>query len=80
MVFLQLRQQTETVQGVVALSKEGEEEVVSKQMIKWVNGVSVSAHEIVGFEIERWGADVRFVGCGLLVCWADWVARIHRPR
>ena len=42
MVFLQLRQQTETLQAVVALSKEGEEEVVSKQMIKWVNGVLVS--------------------------------------
>jgi aspartyl/asparaginyl-tRNA synthetase len=43
MVFLQLRQQTETVQGVVALSKDGEEEAVSKQMIKWVNGVPVSS-------------------------------------
>jgi hypothetical protein len=42
MVFLQLRQQTHTLQGVVGLSKDGEEEVVSKQMIKWVNGVSVS--------------------------------------
>lgn len=42
MVFLQLRQQTHTLQGVVGLSKDGEDEVVSKQMIKWVNGVSVS--------------------------------------
>lgn len=42
MVFLQLRQQTHTLQGVVGLSKDGEDDVVSKQMIKWVNGVSVS--------------------------------------
>jgi hypothetical protein len=43
MVFLQLRQQTETLQGVVAISKEGEEEegVVSRQMVKWAGGISV---------------------------------------
>lgn len=49
MAFLQLRQQTHTLQGLVGISKEGEEAegVVSKQMVKWVTGISLESIVVV---------------------------------
>jgi hypothetical protein len=47
MAFLTLRQQTATLQGVLVVGgKEGDDgPIVSKQMLKFVNGIPVSAHK-----------------------------------
>jgi aspartyl-tRNA synthetase len=41
-VFLQFRQQTETLQGVLVASGEKDEHQVSKQMLKFAQGITVS--------------------------------------
>lgn len=41
-MFLQLRQQTETLQGVLVASGEKDEHQVSKQMLKFAQGIPVS--------------------------------------
>lgn len=41
-VFLQFRQQTETLQGVLVASGEKDEHQVSKQMLKFAQGIPVS--------------------------------------
>jgi hypothetical protein len=50
MAFLTLRQQTATLQGVLVVGgKEGDDgPIVSKQMLKFVNGIPVSAHKDPG--------------------------------
>ena len=40
-VFLQFRQQTETLQGVLVASGEKDENQVSKQMLKFAQGITV---------------------------------------
>lgn len=42
MVFLQFRQQTETLQGVLVQSKDTDEHQVSKQMLKYAQTIPVS--------------------------------------
>ncbi len=41
MVFLQFRQQTETLQGVLVQSKDSDEHQVSKQMLKYATTIPV---------------------------------------
>ena len=41
-VFLAFRQQTETLQGVLVISGEKDENQVSKQMLKYAQGITVS--------------------------------------
>lgn len=43
-VFLQFRQQTQTLQGVMVVSGEKDEHQVSKQMLKFAQGITVRLH------------------------------------
>ena len=42
-VFLAFRQQTETLQGVLVISGDKDENKVSKQMLKYAQGITVSS-------------------------------------
>lgn len=64
MAFLTLRQQTETVQAVVAVSKEGEENIVSKQMVKFATGIPSESIVLVEGVIKP--AEVK--SCTLQTC------------
>lgn len=57
MAFLQFRQQTETLQGVIAVSKEADVHQVSKQMVKYSQGIPAESIVVVEGEIKK--ADVK---------------------
>ncbi|KAJ9092749.1 hypothetical protein QFC19_008601 [Naganishia cerealis] len=72
MAFVTLRQQTLTLQGVVSISKEGDEHAVSKQMVKYVTGIPMESIVLVEGVIKP--AEVK--SCTIQTCEIQ-IRKIH---
>lgn len=51
-VFLAFRQQTETLQGVLVISGDKDENKVSKQMLKYAQGITVSRRRSITCKVK----------------------------
>ncbi|KAJ9113559.1 hypothetical protein QFC20_001910 [Naganishia adeliensis] len=72
MAFVTLRQQTLTLQGVVAISKEGDEHAVTKQMVKYATGIPAESIVLVEGVIKP--AEVK--SCTVQTCEVQ-IRKIH---